>query len=93
MLNCFVNVQFCVLSVNVAKYYPAGYVGYITAQKKESETETSGFVVKTSVITGDGKAYLGRAWGPFSTVIFYNSTLSDVVMPAGWDAWRHASQV
>ncbi|KAJ9171706.1 hypothetical protein P3X46_015030 [Hevea brasiliensis] len=48
---------------------------------------TSGFVFKNCEITGTGIACLGRAWGPYSTVIIYNSTISDVVVPQGWSAW------
>ena len=36
---------------------------------------------------GEGKAYLGRAWRAFSRVIIANSTLSDTVVPQGWNAW------
>ncbi|EEF47240.1 hypothetical protein RCOM_1346490 [Ricinus communis] len=31
-------------------------------------------------VSGTDKAFLGKAWGPYSTVIFYNSTLSDVIV-------------
>ncbi|KAF2325062.1 hypothetical protein GH714_022534 [Hevea brasiliensis] len=66
--------------------------GYITAQKKEWAENESGFVFKNCEINGTGKAYLGRAWGPFSTVVIHDSTLSDVVVPQGWDAWDYVHQ-
>ncbi|PIA46185.1 hypothetical protein AQUCO_01500004v1 [Aquilegia coerulea] len=34
--------------------------------------------------------YLGRGWGAYSRVIFYQSELSNVVVPQGWDAWKSA---
>ncbi|KAI3956887.1 hypothetical protein MKX01_000921 [Papaver californicum] len=47
--------------------------GYITAQGRDS--------VKN-------KTYLGRPWRCHSTVLFYNSNLSNVVVPQGWDIWN-----
>ncbi|XP_015572328.2 probable pectinesterase 55 [Ricinus communis] len=78
----------CVISVNIGKY-PPGLQGCITAQKKEWPQHSSGFVFKNCVVSGTGKAFLGRAWGPYSTVIFYNSTLSDVIVSEGWNAWNY----
>ncbi|KDP28280.1 hypothetical protein JCGZ_14051 [Jatropha curcas] len=78
----------CVISVNIGKYEKESK-GSITAQKKEWPEYKSGFVFKNCVINGTGKAILGRAWGPYSTVIIYNSFLSEVVDPKGWDAWEY----
>ena len=63
------------------------YLGYITAQGRDSADDPSSFVFKDCEILGEGKAYLGRAWTAFSRVIIANSKLSDVVVPQGWDAW------
>ncbi|KAI3900987.1 hypothetical protein MKW92_027720 [Papaver armeniacum] len=41
----------------------SGGVGYITAQSRGSDEDPSGFVFKGGVVEGDGKAWLGRAWG------------------------------
>ncbi|KAJ4850937.1 hypothetical protein Tsubulata_030362, partial [Turnera subulata] len=78
----------CDISVNIGGYRKGILSGFITAQKKESPKETNGFVFKNCTISGIGKASLGRAWGPYSTVIFANSTLSTVVEPKGWAPWR-----
>ncbi|KAI3987536.1 hypothetical protein MKX01_003222 [Papaver californicum] len=48
---------------------------YITAQKRQAEEETSGFVFNAGVVIGEGRTYLGRAWGSHSRVIFH-TTLS-----------------
>ncbi|OAY48896.1 hypothetical protein MANES_05G013700v8 [Manihot esculenta] len=77
----------CVISLNVGKYDP-GLPSSITAQKKAEPEDPSGFVFKNCEITGTGKAHLGRAWGPYSTVIIYNSTISDIILPQGWNAWH-----
>ncbi|XP_027341091.1 probable pectinesterase 66 [Abrus precatorius] len=66
---------------------PKGHDGTITAQKRGSMDSPTGFVIKECNISGNGRAQLGRAYGPFSRVIIANSTLSDVVRPEGWSAW------
>ncbi|KAG8653308.1 hypothetical protein MANES_05G013901v8 [Manihot esculenta] len=81
----------CIIFVNMGRYEPES-PGYITAQKKEWAEHESGFVFKNCEINGTGKAYLGRAWGPYSTVVIHNSTFSDVVVPQGWDAWEYVNQ-
>ncbi|CAL0310912.1 unnamed protein product [Lupinus luteus] len=65
--------------------------GIITAQKRHSPDSTTGFVFKECNITGtNGKAQLGRAYGPYSRVIIANSYLSNVVQPEGWSNWEKA---
>ncbi|KAL0693886.1 hypothetical protein Bca4012_061066 [Brassica carinata] len=62
--------------------------GFITAQGRQSEEDTSGFVFKYCAIKGDGMAYLGRAYRGYSRVVFYATSMSNVIVPQGWDAWR-----
>lgn len=66
--------------------------GYITAQSRGSENDPAGFVFRGGEVTGTGQAYLGRAYGPYSRVIFYNAWLSSVVTPPGWNAWNLQGQ-
>ncbi|KAL4636595.1 hypothetical protein ACB092_03G020100 [Castanea dentata] len=65
---------------------------YITAQGRESDKETNGFVFKYCTVTGTGPAYLGRAYKNHSTVVFYRSTFDDIIAPEGWDAWYNAGK-
>ncbi|KAL9234896.1 hypothetical protein vseg_009712 [Gypsophila vaccaria] len=62
--------------------------GFITAQSRGSEDDTSGFVFKRGTISGSGQTYLGRALAAYSRVIFQYTQLSHVINPLGWDA-RH----
>ncbi|KAI3900159.1 hypothetical protein MKW92_026253 [Papaver armeniacum] len=67
-------------------------VGFITAQGRDSPEDPSAFVFKGCRVFGTGKVYLGRAWRSHSTMLFYRSKLSDVVVPEGWDSWNYAGQ-
>ncbi|XP_043694406.1 probable pectinesterase 29 [Telopea speciosissima] len=80
----------CVIFVIAEKLDPYGrwlYPGYITAQGRNSPTDANGFVFKNCAVFGNGVAYLGRAWRDYSRVLFYNSSLSNIIVPQGWDAW------
>ncbi|KAE9016688.1 hypothetical protein PR001_g14583 [Phytophthora rubi] len=37
--------------------------------------------------SGNGTAYLGRPWRPYSRVVWQNSEFSDVIHPDGWQEW------
>ncbi|XP_047326617.1 probable pectinesterase 55 [Impatiens glandulifera] len=67
-------------------------LGYITAQGRGSAQDSNGFVFEGCNIGGIGKAYLGRAYGSFSRVVFINSTFSSVVTPLGWDNGFHPGE-
>ncbi|XP_047326700.1 probable pectinesterase 29 [Impatiens glandulifera] len=69
-----------------------GSLGYITAQGQSSEHDSNGFVFSKSNVYGTGQAFLGRAYGTFSRVVFMESTFSSVVYPAGWDPWVHQGE-
>ncbi|ONK63790.1 uncharacterized protein A4U43_C07F18950 [Asparagus officinalis] len=71
----------CILSVVAPD--TEGSVSYITAQGR-GPTTPGGFVFKDSQVIGSNKAYLGRAYGPISTVIFLHSYMSGIVVPEGW---------
>ncbi|KAF8387652.1 hypothetical protein HHK36_026306 [Tetracentron sinense] len=70
-------------SINVT----ASATGYITAQSRGSLDDPSGFVFVGGSLYGTGQVYLGRAYGPYSRVIFDGIKLYNVVHPQGWDAW------
>ncbi|XP_048611697.1 probable pectinesterase 29 [Brassica napus] len=91
------TVIFCLLTLNVlgATLKP-GVAGYITAPGRTNPYDASGFVFTDYLVHGTGKAFLGRPWCSYARVIFYNTDLSDVVVPQGWDSWHfggHVSQL
>ncbi|KAK8651567.1 hypothetical protein V6N13_141166 [Hibiscus sabdariffa] len=79
--ECSINVTACAFSSQLP-------YGYITAQGRQSSDDPSGFVFKGGEIFGTVRPYLGRAWGPYSRVIFQGTTMNSDVIPQGWDAWR-----
>ncbi|XP_057493187.1 putative pectinesterase 52 [Actinidia eriantha] len=80
--DCTVNVTAGMLPRTVA-------AGFITAQGRQSAADPSGFVFERGSVSGTGQAYLGRAYGPYSRVIFHGTTFDSVVFPLGWDAWHY----
>ncbi|KAK9161753.1 hypothetical protein Syun_008094 [Stephania yunnanensis] len=66
--------------------------GFITANRRNNVNDSSGFVFSHCIVEGNAQAYLGRPWGPFSRVFFFQSNFSSVVDPSGWDAWKYVSQ-
>ncbi|CAL5190397.1 unnamed protein product [Lathyrus oleraceus] len=63
--------------------------GFITAQRRNSSNDQVGFVFYGGKIIGVGKVLLGRAYGPYSRVIFWKTDISSVVLPLGWDPWKY----
>ncbi|KAL1797136.1 hypothetical protein ACET3X_003742 [Alternaria dauci] len=64
--------------------------GYITANGREAENNTSIYVFNEANVSGTNgtdTTVLGRPWRPFSRVVFQKSYLSDVVKPEGWARW------
>nr|GLL46408.1 probable pectinesterase 55 [Ipomoea trifida] len=66
-----------------------GTIGYITAQGRSRAQDSNAFVFKNSEVVGNGRALLGRAWRSYARTIFYNSSLSNIVVPQGWDSWSN----
>ncbi|KAK4387988.1 putative pectinesterase 29 [Sesamum angolense] len=52
----------------------------------------NGFVFKNCNIVGNGKTFLGRPWREYARVVFYNTSMSSIVVPQGWDAWFSAGR-
>ncbi|KAK4388005.1 putative pectinesterase 29 [Sesamum angolense] len=38
------------------------------------------------------KTFLGRPWREYARVVFYNTSMSSIVVPQGWDAWFSAGR-
>jgi len=73
--------------------------GYLTAQSRTAEEQTTGYVIDHSKVTdagtasADGKApslFLGRPWRVYSRVVVMNTELPEHLNPAGWSAWGRA---
>ncbi|ONI32632.1 hypothetical protein PRUPE_1G377600 [Prunus persica] len=65
----------------------SGQNGAITAQRRTSPSEESGFTFLWCNITGVKTALLGRPWGPYARVVFAYTQMSNVILPQGWDSW------
>lgn len=76
----YLRLQECVLSV-ISN-------GYITAQGRENREDPNGFFFRNCNISGTGQTYLGRAWRTYARVVFYNTSMADIIRPIGWDAWK-----
>ncbi|KAI8526714.1 hypothetical protein RHMOL_Rhmol12G0017100 [Rhododendron molle] len=73
---------------SIANPVPAGRKlinGAVTAHGRTSKDENSGFVFVNCSIGGTGRIWLGRAWRPFSSVVFAYSNMTDVIAPEGWN--------
>lgn len=62
-------------------------IGALTAQGRSSLLEETGFSFVNCKVTGSGALYLGRAWGPFSRVVFAYTYMDNIIMPKGWYNW------
>ncbi|XP_059316091.1 pectinesterase 1-like [Lycium ferocissimum] len=64
---------------------PGEPMAMITAHARSADNVDSGYSFVHCTVTGTGKTtYLGRAWKPFSKVVFSYTDMSDVVHPEGW---------
>ncbi|XP_021283298.1 putative pectinesterase 52 [Herrania umbratica] len=79
----------CSINVTAGAFSSQIPLGYITAQGRQSSDGPSGFVFKQGKIFGTTQSYLGRAYGPYSRVIFQETTMNAEVFSEGWDAWRY----
>ncbi|KAK7371980.1 hypothetical protein VNO80_05347 [Phaseolus coccineus] len=99
--NCYIEGEVDFIYGNGQSYYEDCVInatlgnsppGFVTAQSRGSENEQSGFVFRTGCVIGNGKVNLGRAYGPYSRVIFFGTYFSSVISPEGWDAWGYSGQ-
>ncbi|KAL9658993.1 hypothetical protein QQ045_018644 [Rhodiola kirilowii] len=65
----------------------AQYAGALTAQGRSSLLDDTGFSFVNCKVTGSGALYLGRAWGPFSRVVFAYTYMDNIILPKGWYNW------
>lgn len=91
IINCrtlFCIEQDCLINATAGSLFSPDSVSYVTAQGRSSPYETSGFVFRLGAVFGTGKIFLGRAYGPYSRVIFHGTTLGRAVAPEGWNEWN-----
>ncbi|KAI4347050.1 hypothetical protein L6164_007900 [Bauhinia variegata] len=67
-------------------------LGAVTAQGRKSLLEDTGFSFVNCKVTGSGVLYLGRAWGPFSRVVFAYTYMDNIIIPKGWYNWGDPSR-
>lgn len=79
-------MQRCSIVVNAGGLN--GIIGFITAQGRTSPKDQSGFVFKDCGVFGTGFTFLGRPWRDYARVLFYNCSMSNVVVSPGWAAWN-----
>ncbi|XP_068638540.1 putative pectinesterase 11 [Aristolochia californica] len=66
--------------------------GAITAQRRVSPEENTGFIFLGGRISGTGNTLLGRPWGDFSRVVFAWIYMPSQVAPQGWSNWNDPSK-
>ncbi|WVZ74161.1 hypothetical protein U9M48_022376 [Paspalum notatum var. saurae] len=78
--NCTLN--------SVAEASPQQSItGAITAQGRKFPDNDTGFSFVGCTIQGTGWILLGRAWQPYSRVVFAYTSMPAIVAPQGWDNW------
>ncbi|KAH9297712.1 hypothetical protein KI387_029394 [Taxus chinensis] len=89
--NCFIEGSVDFIFGNGLSLYEGCVVhgisntyGAVTAQKRESSADDTGFAFVRCKVTGSGAFYLGRAWGTFSRVVFAYTYMDKIIMPVGW---------
>ncbi|KAF5749337.1 hypothetical protein HS088_TW04G01305 [Tripterygium wilfordii] len=71
--------------ISMAKPVEKGINGALTAQGRASNDENSGFAFVNCIVGGNGRVWLGRAWRPFSRVVFAYTSMTDIIAPEGWN--------
>ncbi|PON93432.1 Pectinesterase, catalytic [Trema orientale] len=96
--NCYIEGATDFICGNAASLFEKCHIhslaegtGSITAQRRESPSEDTGFVFLGCTISGVRTALLGRPWGAYSRVIFAFTYMSNAILPQGWDDWGSSS--
>ncbi|KAJ6704606.1 PECTINESTERASE [Salix viminalis] len=69
----------------------------ITAQGRSDPNQNTGIVIQKSrigatsdlqLVRSNFSAYLGRPWKEYARTVIMQSSISDVISPAGWHEWK-----
>lgn len=82
-----IHVYVCEFGQGCHVHAIATNAGALTAQGRSSLLEETGFSFVNCKVTGSGALYLGRAWGPFSRVVFAYTYMDNIITPKGWYNW------
>ena len=55
----------------------------------ESPNDGTRFSFVNCTINGTGKIYLERTWDEYSTTVYSNYKISDMIIPSGWSDWNN----
>ncbi|XP_068314315.1 putative pectinesterase 11 [Pyrus communis] len=96
--NCYIEGATDFICGNAASFFEKCHLhsisdggGAITAQRKMSPSEDTGFIFFGCKITSVKTAVLGRPWGVYSRVIFAFTYMPNAILPQGWDNWGHSA--
>ncbi|CAM0907109.1 unnamed protein product [Alopecurus aequalis] len=81
----------CTLLSNMPAWSPQP--GWVTAHGWAGPGSDAGLVFKGGQIVGSGRQYLGRPWKQRATVVFFQVTMADIVVPQGWEKWNSTQDV
>ncbi|XP_050269494.1 probable pectinesterase 53 [Quercus robur] len=92
--NCYIEGSVDFIFGNALSLFEGCHVhavaqnmGALTAQGRSSLLDDTGFSFVNCKVTGSGALYLGRAWGPFSRVVFAYTYMDNIIIPKGWYNW------
>ncbi|XP_039115871.1 LOW QUALITY PROTEIN: putative pectinesterase 11 [Dioscorea cayenensis subsp. rotundata] len=68
--------------------------GAITAHKRSSVDENTGYSFVSCNITGikPNSVILGRPWGPYSRIIYAYTSMTNAILPEGWNDWNNTTR-
>ena len=67
--------------------------GWVTAHGWAGPDSEAGLVFKGGQIVGSGRQFLGRPWKQQATVLFFQVTMTGIVVPQGWEKWNSTQDV